>query len=77
MGQGLKQARLQELEEINQCIQEENAELRRLLQFTKDEKQKLRLVLEKIVEKQVGECSTTKEVESPSKIRHVGLLRGG
>jgi hypothetical protein len=69
MGKGLKQVRLQELEEINQCIQAENAELRRILQVAEDEKNKLRLMLEKTVEEQVGECSTTEEAKSPSKIR--------
>jgi hypothetical protein len=57
------------LEEINQCIQVENADLIRLLQVAENEKKKLRLVLEKNVEEQVGECSTIEEAESPSKIR--------
>jgi hypothetical protein len=54
MGKGLKRVILQELEEINQCIQAENAKLRRILQFAEDEKYKLRLMLEKTVEEQVG-----------------------
>jgi hypothetical protein len=39
-----KQARLKELEEINQCIQADNAELKRLLQVAEDENKKLRLM---------------------------------
>ena len=36
-----KEERLQELEEINHNIQDENAELRRLLQVAEEEKQEL------------------------------------
>jgi hypothetical protein len=57
------------LEEINQLIQGKNGELKRILQVEKDEKYKLRLMLEKIVEKQVGECSTTEEGKNPFKTR--------
>jgi hypothetical protein len=71
MGKGLKRARLQELEEINQCIRAENVELRRLLQVAEDEKQKLRLMLEKTVEEKIGEWSTTKEEKITSKIRPI------
>jgi len=54
-----KNAWLKEIEEVNQCIQVENAELRRLLQVAEDENYKLGLMLEKLVEEQVGECSST------------------
>jgi hypothetical protein len=68
MGKEKKQAWLHELEEINQTIQAENIELRRLLQESEEEKRKLRLQLQ-AMEEQVGECSTTGEAESPSKTR--------
>ena len=54
-----KNAWLKEIEEVNQCIQVENAELRMLLQVAEDENYKLGLMLEKLVEEQVGECSST------------------
>jgi hypothetical protein len=41
MGKEKKQAWLRELEEINQTIQAENVELRRLLQESEEEKRKL------------------------------------
>jgi hypothetical protein len=41
MRKAKKQAWLRELEEINQTIQEENVELRRLLQESEEEKIKL------------------------------------
>ena len=41
MGKGLKHFRIQELEEINQCIQEKNAKLTRILDIIEDEKRKL------------------------------------
>ena len=41
MGKGLKRSRIQELEEINQCVQAKNAKLRRILDITEDEKRKL------------------------------------
>jgi hypothetical protein len=43
MGKASKWEWLQELEEINQSIQEENVELRTLLQILEDEKKKLQL----------------------------------
>jgi hypothetical protein len=46
MGKGMKQVWLKELEEINQCIQVENAELRRLLQVAEEEKKILQLQLQ-------------------------------
>jgi predicted O-linked N-acetylglucosamine transferase (SPINDLY family) len=46
MGKSLKLERLQELEEINQQIQKENSELRRLLRVFEDENQKLQLELQ-------------------------------
>ena len=67
MGKTLKNAWLNELEEINQCIQAKNEKIRRLLQVSQDKNHKLRLMLEKFVEEQVGECSTTQEAKSPSK----------
>jgi (p)ppGpp synthase/HD superfamily hydrolase len=69
MGKALKNARLKKIEEINQCIQENNVDLRRLLQVVDDENQKQRLMLEKNVEEQVRDCSTTEEAKSISKIR--------
>ena len=41
MGKGLKRSRIQELEEINQCVQAKNAKLRRILDIIEDEKRKL------------------------------------
>jgi hypothetical protein len=46
MGKASKREWLQELEEINQSIQEENVELRRLLHISEDEKRKLQLQLQ-------------------------------
>jgi chromosome segregation ATPase len=66
MGKEKKQAWLHELEEINQTIQAKNVELRRLLQEYEEEKSRLRMQLH-AMEEQVGECSTTREAESPSK----------
>jgi hypothetical protein len=65
MGKASKNAWLRELEEINQTIQAENVELRRLLQESEEEKRKLRLQLQ-AMEEQVGECSTTEATKSPS-----------
>jgi len=41
MGKGLNRVRLQELEEINQCIRANNAGLTRILQVTEKEKPEL------------------------------------
>ena len=41
MGKGLKRSRIQELEEINQCVQGKNAKLRRIMDIIEDEKRKL------------------------------------
>ena len=41
MGKGLKRSRIQELEEINQCVQAKNAKLRRILDIIENEKRKL------------------------------------
>ena len=60
-----KKAWLRELEEINQTIQVENTELRRLLQESEEENRKLWLQLQDMEEK-VGEFSTM-EAEIPSK----------
>jgi hypothetical protein len=46
MGKALKRERLQDLEEINQQIQEDNYELRRLLRVSEDEKHNLQLELQ-------------------------------
>ena len=65
MRKKLENAWICEFEEINQTIQAENGELRRLLQESKEKKRKLWLQLQDM-EEQVGECSTTKEKKSPS-----------
>jgi hypothetical protein len=58
MGKAKKQAWLRELEEINQIIQAENTELRRLFQEFEEEKSKLRMQLQ-VMEHKVGECFAT------------------
>jgi hypothetical protein len=46
MGKSSKREWIQELEEINQSIQAENVELKRLLHISKDEKRNLQLRLQ-------------------------------
>jgi hypothetical protein len=65
MGKASKNAWLCELEEINQTIQAENVELRRLIQEFEGEKKKLWVQLQ-AMEDQVGECSMTEATKSPS-----------
>ncbi|GLJ40505.1 hypothetical protein SUGI_0835210 [Cryptomeria japonica] len=72
MGKRLKRERLQELEEINQSIQAENVELRRLLEIAENEKQKLRLLLENALVEKTRECSTIGETRSPKNKRACG-----
>jgi hypothetical protein len=45
MGKSLKRARLQELEEINQAMQQENAELRRLVQIIEEDRERMRTLM--------------------------------
>ena len=76
MGKVKKQAWIYDLEEINQGIQAENAELRRLLATFEDENQRLQLLLHDLRGEQVGEISS---VKSPPKIENEEIfsLYGG
>ena len=60
IGKAKKQAWLRGLEEINQTIQAKNAELRKLLAVSEDEKQRLQQLLHELRGEQVGESSSAK-----------------
>ena len=70
MGKGLKCARPQELEEINHSLLLENVELKRLLEDADDEKRKISLMLQEVVEEKIGESYATR---SPSKTKHADI----
>ena len=54
MGKILKRSRIQELEDINQMIQQENSELRRLVQILEEGRERFRTMMLAIEESSVG-----------------------
>jgi hypothetical protein len=70
MGKRLKRDRHQEIENINQTIQRENVELRRLVQMIEEDKERLRIMMLAREERPVGRIPSIR-ILSP--VRYDGI----
>ena len=65
MGMSSKHDSLQDSEDIIEFLQQENMELKRLLEVSEEEKQNMCLMLQNVVEEQTNESCSTKEENNP------------
>lgn len=71
MGKKIKRERLQDLEEINLSLRMENVLLRRSLEIDEEEKRKMHLQFQYVLEEQIGESSIPEVANNSSKMKPI------